>query len=53
MAKLPMEKSLNIKKWIDTYLPLLQSSSDLTNNKKFKEDLKLGIPIEVRGEVWS
>ncbi len=21
-------------------------------NKKFKEDLKRGIPIEIRGEVW-
>jgi len=27
--------------------------SELADNKKFKNDLKKGIPIEIRGEVWS
>lgn len=27
-------------------------SGELIEDKKFKEDLKRGIPIEIRGEVW-
>ena len=45
------EKSLNLKKWTDTYLPLLETNKEMPS--KFKEDLKKGIPFEVRGEAWS
>ena len=27
--------------------------AELFENKKFKSDLKKGVPVEVRGEIWS
>ena len=52
IANLPEERSQDIKRWIDNYLPHMHRE-DLKNNKKFVADLKRGIPIEVRGEAWS
>lgn len=42
-----------LKKWIDTQLPLIRNKADLAKSKPFKEALKKGVPLEVRGEVWE
>jgi TBC1 domain family member 14 len=34
-------------------LPLIRNKGDLAGNKNFKESLKKGVPLEVRGEVWE
>lgn len=42
-----------VKKWVDVHLPLIRSKGDLAASKPFKEALKKGVPLEVRGEVWE
>ena len=42
-----------LKKWIENYIPQIGSNSDLISNRGFKDALKKGVPIEVRGEVWT
>ena len=49
--KISDEKSQSLQKWTETYLPLLKSNKELPS--KFKDDLRKGIPFEVRGEAWS
>ena len=49
------EKQVNIKKWVELYLPQIQEKGvkSMLDNSNFKKDLKRGVPAEVRGEVWS
>ena len=47
------QDKLNLKKWLDSYLPQLKTGADLKSSKSFKEALKKGVPREVRGEVWQ
>ena len=42
-----------LEKWIDTYLPQLKAGIDLSGSSRFKDALKKGVPVEVRGEVWT
>lgn len=42
-----------LKKWVDVHLPLIRAKGDLAGSKQFKEALKKGVPLEVRGEVWE
>jgi len=44
-----------LKKWVDQYIPQLKNGAlvDLLATKNFKESLKKGVPVEVRGEVWE
>jgi len=53
LQKMPEEKSNNIKRWQDDYLPKLLLNQDLSGSKKFKDDLRRGIPPEIRSEVWT
>ena len=44
-----------LKKWIDVFIPQLRIGTDMdksTHAKSFKEALKKGIPIEIRGDAW-
>lgn len=34
-------------------MPLIRNKGNLADSKPFKESLKKGVPLEVRGEVWE
>lgn len=51
-TKYEVDKAV-LKKWLDVHLPLIRSKGDLVGSKSFKEALKKGVPLEVRGEVWE
>lgn len=38
---------------MDTYLPQLKAGIDLSGSSRFKDALKKGVPVKVRGEVWT
>ena len=42
-----------LRKWVDGWLPQIRANSDLSSSRGFKEALKRGVPIEVRGEAWE
>ena len=42
-----------LRKWVDGWLPQIKSNVDLSGNRGFKDALKRGVPIEVRGEAWE
>ena len=42
-----------LRKWIDGWLPQIRAEADLSGSRGFKEALKKGVPIEVRGEAWE
>lgn len=44
---------VTLRKWVEGWLPQIRASADLTSSNKFKDALKKGVPIEVRGEVWE
>lgn len=48
-----LQDKATLKKWVDVHLPLIRSKGDLAGSKQFKEALKKGVPLEVRGEVWD
>ena len=47
------QDQVTLRKWVDGWLPQIRASADLTNSKSFKDALKKGVPIEVRGEAWE
>ena len=42
-----------LRKWVDGWLPQIKSNVDLSGSRGFKDALKRGVPIEVRGEAWE
>ena len=42
-----------LSKWVDGWLPQIKSNADLSSSRGFKDALKRGVPIEVRGEAWE
>jgi hypothetical protein len=57
MQGLTDEKQAEIKRWLFDYKPQLgteQQREQLFNNsRQFGNDLRRGIPLEIRGEIWS
>ena len=53
-AKLTDERQALIKRWCEQYVPMLESGQRkaLKSQKRFKDDLKRGVPPEIRGEIW-
>ena len=45
--------SANLRKWIDSWLPQVKAGNDLSSSRGFKEAIKKGVPVEVRGEAWE
>jgi hypothetical protein len=54
-AKLTDERQALIKRWCEQYVPMLESGQRkaLKSQKRFKDDLKRGVPPEIRGEIWQ
>ena len=45
-----------IRKWLEIHVPRIRDDREfikLEGDKKFLEDLKKGIPSEIRGLVWT
>ena len=42
-----------LRKWVDGWLPQIRAGNDLSSSRGFKDALKKGVPLEVRGEAWQ
>ncbi len=42
-----------LRKWVDQWLPQVRNKVDLTSTRGFRDALKKGVPMEVRGEAWE
>mmetsp|Transcript_37445 Transcript_37445/g.49243 ORF Transcript_37445/g.49243 Transcript_37445/m.49243 type:complete len:82 (-) Transcript_37445:736-981(-) len=42
-----------LRKWVESWLPQIRNNTDLTSSRGFRDALRKGVPIEVRGEAWE
>ena len=55
VLKMPEDKQKYVSRWTDKFLPMLWEGQikELKKKPKFKDGLKRGVPVQIRGEVWS
>ena len=44
------EKQIDL--WFKTYLPLIKEDENFRSYKKLRKEVKKGIPVPLRGQVW-
>ena len=44
------EKLIDV--WFKTYLPLINEESNFVTYKRLRSEIKKGIPVPLRGQIW-